>query len=437
MNPKLLIRLSCALLAAIATAAVVAPARAQLAQPMQPVDSVVAVVDEDVILRSELDRAVANILAQFADRRDQLPPQSALERQVLERLILVRLQVQRAREGGVRISDAEVEDAIRRIAQQNNISLDQMRRQLAMDGIEFSEFAQSLREEIIVQRLRQSVVQSRVQVSESEIDILLASDSLQSGMVRAANILVALPDGATAEQLELARTKIDGVRALVDRGDMSFEAAAIRYSDAPNALEGGDLGWRRFDEVPPLFARMLEGMSPGEVSPAVRGPSGFHLLQLIERRDSGQQSVTEYSARHIMVRTTEVVSNEQARERARQLRARLDGGADFAELARAESDDAMTRNAGGDMGWFPLYGWGQAVGDAVLSLEDGQISQPFPSEAGWHIVQRIGSREQDITERLRRDEAREAIGRRKAEDEYERFLRQLRDEAYVETRLAG
>ncbi|MCG6118195.1 MAG: peptidylprolyl isomerase [Aquimonas sp.] len=436
MNSKFLHAFSCTLLAAL-LAGTSLPAGAQLAQPLQPVDSVVAVVDEDVILRSELDRAVANILAQFADRRDQLPPQSALERQVLERLVLVRLQVQRAREGGVRISDAEVEEAIGRIAQQNNISLDQMRRQLAMDGIEFSEFAQSLREEIVVQRLRQSIVQSRVQVSESEIDILLASDSLQSGMVRAANILVALPDGATAEQLELARTKIDGVRALIDRGEMSFEAAAIRYSDAPNALEGGDLGWRRFDEVPPLFARMLEGMSTGEVSPAVRGPSGFHLLQLVERRDSGQQTVTEYSARHIMVRTTEIVSNERARDRARELKARLDGGADFAELARAESDDAMTRNAGGDMGWFPLYGWGQAVGDAVLSLEDGQVSQPFASEAGWHIVQRNGSREQDITERVRRDEAREAIGRRKAEDEYERFLRQLRDEAYVETRLAG
>ena len=436
MNPKLLYRASCALLLGL-FAFSAGPARAQLAQPLQPMESVVAIVDEDVILRSELDRAVANILAQFADRRDQLPPQAALERQVLERLILVRLQVQRAREGGMRIADAEVEDAIRRIAQQNNISIDQMRRQLAMDGVDFSEFAQSLREEITVQRLRQSIVQSRVQVSESEIDILLASDSLKAGSVRAANILVGLPDGATAEQIELARTKIDGVRGLIERGEMTFEAAAIRYSDAPNALEGGDLGWRTYDEVPPLFARMLEGMAVGEVSPAVRGPSGFHLLQLVERRDSSQQTMTEYSARHILVRTNEVVGSDEALARARALRQQLDAGADFSELARAESDDAMTRNAGGDMGWFPLYGWGQAVGDAILSLEDGQISQPFRTEAGWHVLQRLGAREQDVTERVRREEAREAIARRKAEDEYERFLRQLRDEAYVETRLAG
>jgi peptidyl-prolyl cis-trans isomerase SurA len=312
-----------------------------------------------------------------------------------------------------------------------------MRAQLAADGISFAEFGQSLRDEIIVQRLRQQIVQSRVQVSESEIDILLAGDSLQTGQVRAANILVALPDGATAEQIELAKTKIDGVRGLIERGEMNFQAAAIRYSDAPNALEGGDLGWRRFDELPPMFARMLEGMQPGEVTPAVRDRGGYHLLQLMERREGGPQSVTEYQARHIMVRVNEVVDREQARAKADALKARLDAGEDFAALARAESDDAVTRNQGGDMGWFQTYAWGRAVGDAVLALEDGQVSAPFNSESGVHIVQRLGSREQDVTEQLRRNEAREAIGRRKAEDEYERFLRQLRDEAYIETRLAS
>jgi peptidyl-prolyl cis-trans isomerase SurA len=431
------LRLLCSALLGLALVSLVPAAQAQLANPMTPVESVVAVVEEDVILRSELDRAIANILAQYADRQDQLPPRSALERQVLERLILVKLQVQRAREMGVRVPDSEVEESIRRIASQNNISVEQMRAQLAADGISFAEFGQSLRDEIIVQRLRQQIVQSRVQVSESEIDILLAGDSLQTGQVRAANILVALPDGATAEQIELGKTKIDGVRGLIERGEMNFQAAAIRYSDAPNALEGGDLGWRRFDELPPMFARMLEGMQPGEMTPAVRGPGGYHLLQLMERREGGPQSVTEYQARHIMVRVNEVVDREQARAKADALKARLDAGEDFAALARAESDDAVTRNQGGDMGWFQTYAWGRAVGDAVLALEDGQVSAPFNSESGVHIVQRLGSREQDVTEQLRRNEAREAIGRRKAEDEYERFLRQLRDEAYIETRLAS
>lgn len=427
----------CTALIALLAGAFCAPVHAQLATPMTPLESVVAVVEEDVILRSELNRAVANILAQYADRREQLPPQAALERQVLERLILLRLQVQRAREMGVRVPDAEVEDSIRRIAQQNNITLDQMRAQLAADGIDFPEFAQSLRDEIVVQRLRQQVVQSRVQVSESEIDIQLSSESLQLGRIRAANILVALPDGATSEQIELAKTKIDGVKGLIDRGEMNFQAAAIRYSDAPNALEGGDLGWRRFDEIPPLFVRLLEGMQAGDVSPAVRGPGGYHLLQLVERSNDGPQSVTEYQARHIMIRINEVVDREEARVRIDALLARLRAGEDFAALARAESEDPATRNQGGDMGWFPVYAWGQATGDVLLTLTDGQISEPFASDAGWHVLQRLSSREQDVTEQLRRSEAREAIGRRKAEDEYERFLRQMRDEAYVETRLAS
>ena len=437
--PLRLLRPACftGLLTALLGLSLVQPAQAQLAVPMTPVESVVAVVEEDVILRSELDRAIANILTQYADRRDQLPPQAALEKQVLERLILVKLQVQRAREGGVRVPDAEVEDSIRRIAQQNNITIDQMRAQLAADGIGFSEFAQSLRDEITVQRLRQSITQSRVTVSESEIDILLAGDSLQTGQIRAANILVALPDGATSEQIELARTKIEGVRGLIERGEMTFSAAAIRYSDAPNALEGGDLGWRRFDEVPPLFARVLEGMQPNQVSPAVRGPGGYQLLQLTDRREAGPEKVTEYNARHIMVRITEVVDRAQAQTRIQALKARLDAGEDFEALAKAESDDSMTRNQGGDMGWFPVYGWGQAVGDKLLTLEDGQTSAPFASDTGWHVLQRLGSREQDVTEQVRRNEAREAIARRKAEDEYERFLRQIRDEAYIETRLAG
>lgn len=428
----------CTALLALLAGAFGAPAFAQLAVPVTPIESVVAVVEEDVILRSELDRAVANILSQYADRREQLPPQAALERQVLERLVLLRLQVQRAREMGVRVPDAEVEDSIRRIAQQNNITLDQMRAQLAADGIDFPEFAQSLRDEIVVQRLRQQVVQSRVQVSESEIDIMLASENLQAGRVHVANILVALPDGATAEQIGLAKTKIDGVKGLIDRGEMTFQAAAIRYSDAPNALEGGDLGWRRFDEVPPLFASLLEGMQTGDVSPAVRGPGGYHLLQLIERRSNeGPQSVTEYHARHIMARINDVVSRDEARARIDALLARVRAGEDFASVARAESEDPATRNQGGDMGWFPAFAWGQATGDVVLGLADGEVSEPFASDAGWHILQRLGSREQDVTDQLRRSEAREAIGRRKAEDEYERFLRQMRDEAYVETRLAS
>ena len=410
-------------------------AHAQLLAPTQPVDAIIAVVEDDVILRSELDRAVSNILAQYADRRSELPPENVLQRQVLERLILVRLQVQRAGESGVRIADPEIEAALQNIAQNNRITVDQMRSQLEADGIPFMEFARSLRDEMIVQRLRQSVVQSRVQVSETEVDILLARNSLKTGQVRAANILVGLPDGASAEQIETARSKIEGVRDLIEKGEIEFSAAAIRYSDAPNALEGGDLGWRSYDEVPAMFASMLQGMQPGDVSPAVRGPSGFHMLKLLEVRNDDAQRVTEFSARHIMVKIDDVTSTEDARSKIELLKARLDNGEAFDEVARSSSEDAMTRNQGGDLGWFAPYAFGQSIGDALLALSDGQISAPVLTDAGWHLVQRVAMREQDITDKVKRDQARETLGRRKSEEEYDRFLRQLREESYVESRL--
>jgi peptidyl-prolyl cis-trans isomerase SurA len=360
-----------------------------------------------------------------------------LEKQVLERLIVMRLQLQRAEQAGIRISDIELEQAISRIAQQNSLSIEQLRVQISKDGISYDEFRQQLREELIAQRLRQSLVQTRVAVSETEIDIALASESMKKGQVHVGLILVGLPDGATAEQIEAAKTKIDGIKSLLDRGEMDFNAAAIRYSDHQTALEGGDLGWRSFDEIPPLFANLVQGMSDGDVSQPLRGPSGYSLLKLIETRENQAQSVTEYNARGLMVKTNEVVDSDAARAKAQALYERLQAGEDFAELAKKESEDNITRNQGGDMGWFPLQAWGTAVAENLEKLKDGEVSQPFPSEAGWHILKRIGTREQDVTEEAQRNVARETIARRKADEEYDRFLRQLRDEAYIDNRLAS
>lgn len=409
-----------------------APAQALSAEP---IDGIVAVVEDDVILKSELDRAVRNIVTQFQGRTD-LPPRDVLERQVLDRLILLELQLQAAQRTGIRVTDAELDQAILRLAQQNGMSVDNLRQQLASDGIPFSEFRESLRDEMVAQRLRQRVVQSRVAVSDTEIDILLASESLQQGQVLVGHIMVALPDGATPEQLELAQTKIDGIRKVVDEG-MDFAAAAIRYSDAPNALEGGTLPWRGYDEVPRLFAETLQGMAVGDVSPPLRGPSGFHLIKLIDKRDAGQQTTTEFKARGILVRTSELVSAEEARARIDAARARIEAGEAFADVAREVSEDTLTRDAGGDMGWFKSMTYGSAVGEQVLALEDGELSQPFRSEAGWHLLLREGSREQDITEEVLRNNAREMIARRKSEEEWERFLRETRAEAYVDVRLSS
>ena len=410
------------------------------AQPLQPVDRIAAVVNEDVILRSELDRAVRNILAQYASRQEQLPPRDVLERQVLERLILVRLQVARAAETGVRVSDEEADAATAAVAAQNNLTAEQLRQQLARDGVSYADFRNSLRDELVIQRLRQRFAQSRISVSDAEVDAALAVQSSGGTQYRLAHILVALPEGATPEQIALAQQKIDGIKALIDKGEMEFAAAAVRYSNSPNALEGGDLGWRGLDEIPGAFAGSIRSMQPGQVIGPVRGPSGFQLLKLVETRDSAQaetRNVTQFRARHILVRTGDSVSDAQAKARIDTLRARIDGGADFAKVAAESSDDLNSRPQGGDLGWFVADAYGPEFGAQLTALQDGQVSPAFKTQAGWHLVQRVSTRQANVTDDSRRAQVRETIGQRKLEDEWNRLLRELRGEAYVDIRTGS
>lgn len=256
------------------------------AQQSQPLDRIAAIVDEDVVLQSELDRAVRNVKSQYAGRDNQLPPDDVLQRQVLERLVLVKLQVGRAEGSGIRVSDEELNRAIASIAQQNGTSVDGLRQKLAADGMGYADFRASVRDEIIVQRLRQSFAQSRISVSEGEVDTALAQQATTGSQYHLAHILVGLPEGATAEQIATGQKKVDGVKALIDKGELDFSAAAVRYSDSPNALEGGDLGWRSLDEIPNAFAQLIRDMQPGQVAGPLRGPSGFQLLKLVEMRDA-------------------------------------------------------------------------------------------------------------------------------------------------------
>jgi peptidyl-prolyl cis-trans isomerase SurA len=413
------------------------PAQAQ-ALPSSNVDSIVAVVNEDVILRSELDRAVANVTAQFAAQQGgQLPPRDVLEKQVLERLIMTRLQVDRASESGIRISDQELQQAVQTIAGQNNMSVEQLRARLATEGLSYSEFQNNLRDEVTVQRLRQRYVQSSVQISEAEIDQVLATQQVGGPDVRLANIVVAVPDGATPEQVAAAKAKIDDVRSQVARGEIDFRSAAIRYSQGQNALDGGEIGWRSIDTIPPEFAKVLRAMKPGDMTDVIRGAGGFQVVQLEETRDAQPQKVTQYNAQDIMVGVMNGVGVEQARQKAEELRARIVAGEDFAKVAKENSDDTQTRAKGGDMGWFPADGWGSAVKQQIESLQDGEISPIFQSDMGFHFIKRLGKREADVSDENRRNQARGIIGQRKADEVYERFLRQLRAEAYIETRVGG
>lgn len=424
------------LILSLAAAAALFAASAN-AQDLQPLDRIAAVVDEDVILASELERAVANIRGQYATRQDQLPPQEILERQVLERLITMRLQTATAQRTGVRVSDQDVDQAIAAIAQQNNFTMDQLRRQLAGDGMSFDDFRSSLRDELLIQRMRQRFAQTRISVSDAEVDAALSAQAT-GAQYRLAHILVALPEGATPEQIQTGQQKIDGIRSLLDRNEMEFSAAAVRYSDSPNALEGGDLGWRRADEIPAAFATAVTSLQPGQTIGPIRGPSGFQLLQLVDRRDATQSagagSVTEYQARHILLRP-QPGDDAAAKARADSLRARLVGGADFAEIAREHSDDASTQANGGDLGWFTQDEFGPDFGSQVAAIGDGDVSQPFRTQAGWHIVQRQATRQTAGNDSNRRAQAREAIGQRKLEDEWDRYVRELRGEAYVSVRV--
>ncbi|MGH8042312.1 MAG: peptidylprolyl isomerase [Rudaea sp.] len=424
----------CLLIAAFGS---ISCARAQALQPAQPLDRIVAIAEDDVILQSELDHAVANVLAQYRSNPQQLPPRDVLERQVLESLVMLRLQVQRAKDTGIRVNDSDVDQAVQRVAENNKMSVDQLRASLAHDNMSYEDFRNHLRDQIIVQRLQQRVVQSQSNVSDSEVDILLASNSLKSGEVHLQHILVGLPNGADASQIAAARAKADEVKAKID-GGMDFTTAAIQYSSAQDALQGGDLGWRRYDEVPEAFANLVEGMQPGQVSQPLRGPSGFHIVKLVDKRAEGKQLVTEYHARHILIKVNELTGAAEAAKTIADIRNRIvEGHEDFAALAKKDSQDSNTASEGGDMGWFPIDQYGSAVADQLATLKDNEISQPFRTDLGWHIMQLLGTRQQDRTKEMKREQAREVIRNRKAEQAYEDFLRTLRSESFVEIRLPG
>lgn len=410
------------------------------AQTTQPIDRIAAVVNEDVILESELDRAIANIRAQYTGSNTQLPPSEVLAKQVLERLVLTRLQVRRAQETGVAVSDQETAQAIAGIAQQNGFTPDQLQAQLAKDGMSMEDFRRSIHDEITIQRLKQSFAQSRVHVSDAEVTAALshANDAASGTQYHLAHILVALPEGATPEQIALGQQKIDGVKGLIDRGEMDFRAAAVRYSDSPNALEGGDLGWRPESEIPPAFANEIKTMKAGQVHGPVRGASGFQLIQLVDTRSGGASAgpITEYHLRHILVRTSDKANDAAVRARLETLRARINGGADFTTLANEASEDPATRDKGGDIGWVPGAELGP-LGNQLAGMRDGEVSAPMQMPGAWHIVQRVARRTAEAGGEQQRAAMRETIGRRKLEDEYNRYLQELRGDAYVDVRSSS
>jgi peptidyl-prolyl cis-trans isomerase SurA len=414
------------------------PAPERQAQRLQLVDRIVAVVGKEVVTQSELAERRDVAERQLRQQGTPLPERVLLERQILERLILDKAQLQMARDSGIRVEELQLDRAMERIAENNKMSLSTFRQVLEKDGITFDRFRDDVRQQIQLQRLREREVDDRIEVSDAEIDQFLADAKVSGGARTEFNlghILVRLPDQATPEQIDAARKKIERARADAAAGT-DFAKVAASYSDAPDALQGGSMGWRAEDRLPELFATAVKGMKAGDVSQVLRSAGGFHVVKVVERRGTGDgEAVQQTRARHILIRTSEVVSESDARRRLTDLRERIvTGGADFAELARLHSSDGSA-SRGGDLDWVLP---GDTVPDferAMDALKVGEVSQPVKTPFGWHLIQVVERRAAGLTIERRRMQARLAIKERKADESFQDWLRQLRDRTYVEVRL--
>lgn len=428
--PRLLSTLLLAALAAVP--AVSSAARTVL------VDRIVAVVNNDVITESSLAERTAQIKRQFGRQGGQLPPDDVLRKQVLERLVIERAQVQLAGETGLRIDDTALGGAIDRIAASNKLSTTQFRAALEKDGIDWNEFRENIRQEMLIARLREREVDARVVVTDAEIDNLLKNspDAADSREYDLSHILLRAPEGPSPEQLNALGQKAEGIRARLVAGE-DFAKLAAEFSDAPDALQGGALGWRPANSVPALFLESIKSLQPGEVSPVMRSPAGFHLVKVNDVRGAKPTeavSVQQTRVSHILVKTSEVVSDTDARLRLETLRTRILNGEDFAALARANSAD-LSATKGGEIGWvYP----GDTVPEferAMDALQPGELSEPVKSPFGWHLIRVEERRTQDVSEERKRAVARNTLRQRKADEAYEDWLRQLRDSTFVDYRL--
>ena len=401
------------------------------------IDRIVAVVNDDVIVHSELRTRLRIVVEQLENSGVPAPPKDVLEKQVLEQLILDRLQMQMAEGIGIRVDDETLNRQIADIARQNNLSLREFRDILERDGFSFAAFREEIRNEMIKTEVRQRQIQDRVQVTERDIDNYLATRAKQGGNVveyRIGHILVAVPDGASPEELADAKEEAEDILARLNAG-ANFSRTAVAESDGRQALEGGDLGWRKAGELPTLFEDIVPKLEKGEVSDVIRSPSGFHLVTVLDMRGAERHVINQTNARHVLIKTNEIISSNDARARLSVLRGRILNGADFGELARANSDDPGSAVKGGDLGWLSPGETIPAFEKTMDGLEVGEISEPFETQFGWHIVQVTGRRDRDSTIEVKRAKAAEQLRKRKEEEELQAWFRQIRDEAYIEYRL--
>ena len=408
------------------------------AAPVEPVeaDRIVAVVGDEVITQYDLGQRYASALKQLQKQNTNLPPQDVLERQLLERMIMDRVQMQFARETGLKVDDAQLDQAMTRIAANNKLTPQQFRLALEKDGVNYATFREEIRGELTMVRLREREVEGKILVSDGEVDLYLANQASTGANeeYQLAHILLRAPESASPEQLQ--KLKLRGEQALKRAKEgASFAELAASYSDAPDALQGGDIGLRPLDRLPQLYAETAARMQPGDVSDLLRSSAGFHIIKLLAKRGgSGPVSVQQTHARHILIRVNEIVSETEARRKMENLRERLVNGGDFAELARLYSQDGSA-GKGGDLGWVSPGDTVPEFERAMDALKDNELSPVVQTPFGMHLIQVLERRQRDVSEERKRAVARQALRERRLDESYQEWLRQLRDRAYVEIRL--
>jgi peptidyl-prolyl cis-trans isomerase SurA len=400
-----------------------------------PLDHIVAVVNDEVITRHELARRYDEVVRNLARQKTPLPPREVLEKQLLERMVTELALQQHARSTGIRVDPTQVERALQRIAAQNKLDMASLAAALEKEGQSLDTMRATIRNELLIARARERDVDNRVSVSDAEIEGYLQTQVQQGAETEYnfAHILVTVPESASPEQIQARRARAEDILAQLAQG-ADFAQLSASHSDAPNALQGGAFGWRASGKMPALFADALKPLKPGEVTPLLKSSNGFHILKLYDKRGlDAALSVTQTHVRHILIKTNELTSEADARNRLLQLKERVDNGVKFDELARLHSEDASA-SRGGDLGWINP---GDTVPDfekAMNALQPGEVGEPIQSPFGWHLIQVLERRDQDVTQERQKLLARQAIRERKAEEAFQDWVRQIRDSAYVELR---
>ncbi len=415
-------------------------ARAELSQTGELLDGVAAIVNDGVVLKSQLREQMVAIIerASTSNPPMQLPPPNVLREQLLERLILTEVQLQRADRIGLQISDQMVNQAIERLARQNGVAFEDMPQLLAADGIDYAGWRRDLREQITLEQLRQIDVGRSIAVSPREVEQCI--EDLEGNVVvnsdyNLSHILISLPEGATASQFEDAKAEAEDIYQQLQNG-ADFGELAVRYSNAQTALEGGTLGWMKGSQLPTIYTDVVAGLSTGDIAPPFRSASSFHIVKVNDMRSADQRSeIDQVQVRHILITPNEIIDDETAKQRLTDAIERIEDGEDFAEIAKLLSDDKGSANEGGDMGWAGPGTFVPEFEEVVNTTEIGVVSAPFRSRFGWHILEVLDRRVYDNTEDLKRSNCGMAIRNSKLEEETQIWLRRLRDQAFVEARI--